>query len=186
MPLKTYIQDLAKNMTYRIRSACSTDLSNILTLIHRKAVFDGCPNSVTATPEKLEKTLFCSQPLAHILLAETKDSSDPPVGFASYHFTYSTFLAQPCLWLDDIFVESDRRNQGMGARLVHRLCQIAQQHDCGRIDWTVNINNDAGIRFYQRMGAKLKTEVYLCRLDPKAVNQQSHSILSKTTFAQTS
>lgn len=151
-------------MTYHIRAANQKDLSNILTLIHHKASFDGCPNSVTATNDKLKSTLFCPRPLAHILLVESDNPDEPPVGFASYHFTYSTFLAQPSIWLDDIFVESAHRNQSIGTQIVEQLCQIALRHNCGRIDWTVDVNNTAGIRFYQRMGAKLQTEVHLCRL----------------------
>lgn len=159
-------------MTYRIRPANLADLSNLLTLIHHKAAFDGCPNSVTATPEKLRNTLFSAQPIAHILLVETDSSNDSPVGFASYHFTYSTFLAQPNIWLDDIFVESTHRNRAIGTQLIEQLCQTAQRHGCGRIDWTVNVNNAAGIRFYQRMGARLKKEVHLCRLTSDAIDQR--------------
>lgn len=110
--------------------------------------------------------------MAHILIAETRNPDDSPIGFASYHFTYSTFLAQPSIWLDDIFVESTYRNQAIGTQLIEQLCQIAQHRGCGRIDWTVNINNDAGIRFYQRMGARLKTEVHLCRLTSDAITQR--------------
>ena len=153
---------------YRIRSATSADLPTLIQLIHLKADFDGCPSAVTATAAKLDKTLFGSQPMAHILLAEG-DPNALPVGFASYHFTYSTFRAQPSLWLDDLFLKTEHRNQGIGACLVQQLCQIAADHDCGRIDWTVNIHNQAGIRFYQRMGGQLQTQVHLCRLDQAAI-----------------
>ena len=106
--------------------------------------------------------------MAYILLAETDKAHESPVGYASYHFTYSTFLAQPSIWLDDIFVESTHRNQAIGTQLIEQLCQISQHRGCGRIDWTVDVNNAAGIRFYERMGARLKKEVYLCRLTSDA------------------
>ena len=167
-------------MNYRIRAANLEDLSSILTLIHHKAAFDGCPNSVTATYEKLKSTIFSDRPMAHILLAESDRPDTLPVGFASYHFTYSTFLAQPSIWLDDIFIESDHRNQSIGTRLIEQLCQIARQHNCGRIDWTVDVDNAAGIRFYQRMGARLKTEVHLCRLDSETILQSSQSARPQT------
>ena len=175
-------------MPYHLRSASSNDLQNLLSLIHLKSEFDGCPGAVTATAEKLNRTLFGSQPMAYVLLAEAvrdqdreqggeptgerdSEKSDSPVGYASYHFTYSTFLAQPSLWLDDLFVKSEYRNQSIGTQFIQQLCQIADSHDCGRIDWTVNINNHPGIRFYQRMGGRLKTEVYLCRLNQEAIAQ---------------
>ncbi len=161
-------------LPYRTRSATRTDLQSLIQLIHLKADFDGCPNAVTATAEKLDKTLFGPQPMAHILLADLLAESNlgtSPVGFASYHFTYSTFRAQPSIWLDDLFVKPEYRNQGIGTRLIQQLCQIATDYGCGRIDWTVNIHNQSGIRFYQRMGGKLQTQVHLCRLDQAAISR---------------
>lgn len=158
----------------RIRSAAPADLQNLLQLIHLKADFDGCPNAVTATAAKLEKTLFSPLPMAHILLVDADQQTDLkalPLGFASYHFTYSTFRAQPSIWLDDLFVRAEYRNQSIGAQLIQQLCQIAADRDCGRIDWTVNIHNQAGIRFYQRLGGKLQTQVHLCRLDLAAIGE---------------
>lgn len=158
-------------MRYTIRPASPDDLQDLLNLIHLKAEFDGCPSAVTATAEKLSSTVFAEPPLAHILLAEVNQAADKisPIGFASYYFTYSTFLAQPNLWMDDLFLKSEYRNQTVGARLIQQLCQIAYRQGCGRIDWTVNIHNQAGIRFYQRMGGRLQTQVSLCRLDQDAI-----------------
>ncbi len=161
-----------------IRTATATDLPDLLDLLQLKAEFDGCPEALKATPERLKATLFGKRPMAYILLAEPSadDSlqlatSQPsgPAGFASYHFTYSTFLARPSLWLDDLFIKEAYRNQAMGTQLMRSLCQIAHRHDCGRIDWTVDVNNAAGIRFYQRMGGRLQTQVHLCRLDRLAI-----------------
>ncbi|NJM99495.1 MAG: GNAT family N-acetyltransferase [Phormidesmis sp. RL_2_1] len=157
-------------MQHHIRPAEASDIPHLLSLIHQKAEFDGCPNAVTATAEKLSRTMFSPQPMAHVLLAEVKPALSP-IGFASYHFTYSTFRAQPSLWLDDLFIQSAYRNQAIGTRLMCQLCAIAYDHGCGRIDWTVNIQNHAGIRFYQRIGGKLQTQVHLCRLTAEAIRQ---------------
>ena len=159
-------------MPYYLRSASSNDLQNLLSLIYLKSEFDGCPGAVTATAEKLNRTLFGSQPMAYVLLAEAVNENDhPPVGYASYHFTYSTFLAQPSLWLDDLFVKSEYRNQSIGTQFIQQLCQIADSHGCGRIDWTVNVHNHPGIRFYQRIGGRLNTEVHMCRLNQEAITR---------------
>ncbi|MGB7084820.1 MAG: GNAT family N-acetyltransferase [Phormidesmis sp.] len=159
-------------MRYRIRPATSDDLPSLLSLIHLKADFDGCPSEVTATAEKLSQTLFTSPPMAHILLAEmSEETNSSPTGFASYHFTYSTFRAQPSIWLDDLFVKKEHRNQALGTRFIQQLCQIAHQQGCGRIDWTVDVENQAGIRFYQRIGGQLQTHVHLCRLSQAAIAQ---------------
>jgi ribosomal protein S18 acetylase RimI-like enzyme len=164
-------------MRYTIRPAIPADLQNLLALIHLKAKFDGCPSAATATAEKLNSTVFAKQPLAHILLVEVNPADlitdkVSPIGFLSYYFTYSTFLAQPSLWMDDLFLKSEYRNQKIGTHLMQQLCQIAHRAGCDRIDWTVNIHNSAGIRFYQKIGGRLQTQVSLCRLEKSAILQQ--------------
>jgi ribosomal protein S18 acetylase RimI-like enzyme len=183
-------------MRYTIRPAISADLQDLLALIHLKAQFDGCPSAVTATAQKLNNSIFAEQPLAHILLVEadpTNPSADPltnglvPIGFLSYYFTYSTFLAQSSLWMDDLFLKSEYRNQAIGTRLMQQLCQIAHRQGCDRIDWTVNIHNSAGIRFYQRMGGRLQSQVSLCRLDRAAILQlKDHDCVAQQTAQHTS
>ncbi|WP_231510461.1 GNAT family N-acetyltransferase [Fischerella sp. PCC 9605] len=134
--------------------------------IHLKAEFDGCPETAKATPQKLEEDFFGDKPLAFILLAEVDGNA---VGFATYHFIYSTFLAKPGIWLDDLYVKAEHRNKRVGELLMLRLCQIAQEKGCGRIDWTVAKSNNRGIKFYERMGSKIVERVRLCRLDSQAI-----------------
>ncbi|MGB3510419.1 MAG: GNAT family N-acetyltransferase, partial [Microcoleaceae cyanobacterium] len=117
-----------------------------------------------ATSEQLKKDLFCPKPLTSILLAEVGGKT---VGFASYHRIYSTFLAQPGIWLDDLYLKPEYRGQNIGKALMTCLCQRAEETGCGRIDWTVNINNSHGIQFYEKMGANIIEKVRLCRLEIK-------------------
>jgi GNAT superfamily N-acetyltransferase len=152
--------------TVSIRAATVNDIDTILTLIHLKADFDGCPGSVEATYDQLKADLFGTHPLACIVLAEVDGN---PIGFASYHRIYSTFLAKPGLWLDDLYLKPDFRHQGIGTALIHHLCQIAQEIGCGRVDWTVATANEIGIRFYEKMGATLLPSVRLCRLNQAAI-----------------
>ncbi|MGK7920611.1 MAG: N-acetyltransferase family protein, partial [Trichodesmium sp.] len=84
-----------------IRDAVPTDIKAIMELLYLKAEFDGCPESLKATTEQLNNDLFCTNPLTSILLAEV---GGKPVGFASYHRIYSTFLAKPGIWLDDLYL----------------------------------------------------------------------------------
>ena len=71
------------NTNISIRDAESRDISSIMELIYLKAEFDGCPELVQATPEKLKQDLFGEKPLGFVLLAEIGGNS---IGFASYHF----------------------------------------------------------------------------------------------------
>lgn len=154
---------------YTIRDAQKSDVSTIMELIHLKAEFDGCPEAVEATPNKLEDTLFSEKPFAFVLLAELDGQ---PVGFASYHHIYSTFLAQPGIWLDDLYIKVEYRNNSVGEALIKRLCQIAQEIGGRRIDWTVAVANPRAIKFYERMGAKIRQSVRLCRLDSEAIEKR--------------
>ncbi|HEY9632691.1 MAG TPA: GNAT family N-acetyltransferase [Coleofasciculaceae cyanobacterium] len=149
-----------------IRDATSSDVEIILELIYLKAEFDSHPESVLATPERIKNDLFGNHPLASVLLAEIKGK---PVGFATYHRIYSTFLAKPGIWLDDLYVKAEYRSQQIGQALMFRLCQIAHEIGCGRIDWTVAVTNTSGIQFYKKIGANIFQEVRLCRLDSETI-----------------
>ncbi|MGV0102628.1 GNAT family N-acetyltransferase [Nostoc sp. DSM 114160] len=145
-----------------IRYANKRDIPAIMELIYLKAEFDGCPESLEANPQKLEIDLFGDNPLAFVLLAEVDGYT---IGLATYHFIYSTFLAKPGIWLDDLYVKAEYRSHRVGQALMLRLCQIAKEKGCGRIDWTVAVSNERGINFYERIGAKIMNKVKVCRLD---------------------
>jgi GNAT superfamily N-acetyltransferase len=87
-----------------------------------------------------------------------------PIGFALYFFTYSTFLAQPTLYLEDLFVVPEERGHGAGRALLRALARIAVARRCGRMEWTVLDWNTPSIRFYRRLGAGLRKEWILTRL----------------------
>ncbi|MEH1826941.1 MAG: GNAT family N-acetyltransferase [Nostoc sp.] len=160
-----------KSKNILIRDANLRDIPAIMELIHLKAKFDGCPESVEAIPQKLEIDLFGEKPLAFVLLAEVDGDS---IGLATYHFIYSTFLAKPGIWLDDLYVKAEYRSHRVGQALMLRLHQIGKEKGCGRIDWTVAVSNQGGIKFYERIGAKIINKVKLCRLDVQALQSGWH------------
>lgn len=87
-----------------------------------------------------------------------------PVGLALYYFTYSTFLGRPTLYLEDLFVLPKERGNGAGRALLRELATIAVRRGCGRMEWTVLDWNTPSIRFYEKVGAKLRKEWILTRL----------------------
>jgi GNAT superfamily N-acetyltransferase len=145
----------------QIRLAKVEDLEQVFSFIVQKAAFDGCLDALQATPQQLEKTLFSQSPLARVLLAEVDGCA---IAFALFFYTYSSFLAKPSIWLDDLFVQPYMRGQGVGTALLRHLATLATENDCGRIEWTVNTNNDRGIKFYQKQGAQILEQIRLCRL----------------------
>lgn len=157
-----------------IRAAIATDLATIMQLIHLKAAFDGCPEAVMATADRLKQDLFGQAPRSSVLLVEVAEAV---IGFATYHSIYSTFLAKPGLWLDDLFLKPQFRGQGIGTQLMQRLCEIAIETGCERIDWTVAVNNHLGIQFYEKIGAPIQPEVRLCRLNRQAIDRHANFAL---------
>src|SRR5262249_50563742 len=141
-----------------IRAASAEDIPLILAFIAKKAEFDRCPEAVEATPDKIRETLFGDVPLAGVLLAEIDGRA---VGFASYFPTSSTFLAGPGIWLDDLFVDADRRGRGVGRALLQRLARLANERGCGRIEWTAGAHNERGLAFYRRHGARVSENARL-------------------------
>jgi len=87
-----------------------------------------------------------------------------PIGFALYYFTYSTFLGRPTLYLEDLFVLAEARGNGAGRALLRALAKVAMRRGCGRMEWTVLDWNTPSIRFYRKLGAKLRREWILTRL----------------------
>jgi len=162
----------------RIRAATIADLDQLLAFIHQKASFDGYPNSVRATPEILQQAFFSDRPCAEAAFAEVEGQ---PVGFVVFFQTFSSFLAQPTLWIDDLFVQSDWRGQGIGTALVKYVAAIAQTRHCGRIEWTVATHNANGIAFYEQKGAQIREEVRLCRLTAAAIAALTRSDAQTTS-----
>ena len=151
-----------------IRKASADDIPLILSFIAKKASFDGCPEAVEATPEKLRQTMFGKEPLASVVFAEVEGRA---VGFASYFRTYSTFLARPSIWLDDLFIDEVKRGQGIGKELLRYLARLAVDTDCGRIEWSAGTWNQRGLEFYRRLGTRIIDTAYLCRLDRVAIER---------------
>ena len=87
-----------------------------------------------------------------------------PIGLALYFFTYSTFLGQPTLYLEDLFVVPEERGRGAGRALLRALARIAIRRGCGRMEWAVLDWNTPSIRFYRRLGAGLRKQWILTRL----------------------
>ena len=148
--------------TCTIRPATVVDLDTIFQLLQLKAEFDGCPSSVRATIAQLQQDLFGNPSLVSILLAAVDGEA---IGFASYHSIYSTFLAKPGIWLDDLYLKPNFRGQGIGRALMQQLKHIAQAQGCARVDWTVAATNLNGIKFYEVMGANISADLRLCRLN---------------------
>jgi len=100
-----------------------------------------------------------------VLLYEQK-----PVSFALFFHNYSTFLAKPGLYLEDLYVSPDARGQGVGTIMLAYLAKLAIDRGCGRFEWWVLDWNESAIKFYKQLGAKPMDEWTVQRVSGKALN----------------
>jgi GNAT superfamily N-acetyltransferase len=124
---------------FKIRPAIVSDCSTILQFIR-----------LLADEKKLAATLFGDSPSAEVIIAEYQGK---PVGLALFFTNYSTFLAQPGIYLEDLVVETSMRGKGFGKALLTHLAKIAVSRHCGRLEWSVLDWNQPAIDFYHSLGA---------------------------------
>jgi len=148
-------------MTLSIRPGEQADVPLIAELIRGLARYERLEDAVTMTEEKLTDGLFGEPRYAETLIAEDGGEA---VGFALYFHNYSTFLAQPGLYLEDLFVLPEHRGGGVGRKLLERLAQIAVDRGCGRLEWAVLDWNQDAIAFYERLGAMPNADWTVYRL----------------------
>jgi GNAT superfamily N-acetyltransferase len=133
-----------------IRKAEERDLPLILEFIQALAEYERLRDACVATEQKLRDTLFSSPPAAEVIIARVDGE---PMGFALFFHSYSTFLAQRGIYLEDLFVKPEARGQGVGFALLSELARIAVERNCGRLEWAVLDWNQLAIDFYKRIGA---------------------------------
>jgi GNAT superfamily N-acetyltransferase len=146
---------------YSIRPATVVDVPVIFELIQALAEYEQLTHLVTGSARDLENHLFGEKPYAEVLVAE---AGDRVVGFALYFWNYSTFLAKPGIYLEDLFVLPEYRRQGIGKALLTRLAQVAIARGAGRLEWSVLDWNQPAIDFYERMGATVLPDWRICRV----------------------
>lgn len=160
-----------KKSTVLVRDIQEHELPELLALLKAKAEFDGAADSLVADLPTLRVALFSHKPMANALVAL---SAGTIVGMATYYGTFSSFIAKPCLWLDDLYVDEAYRSKGIDRALVKHLSALAHEQGCGRIDWVVSTHNDQGKKFYAGLGASVLDSVQLARLDEAAIHALAH------------
>jgi GNAT superfamily N-acetyltransferase len=144
-----------------IRPATSSDVPTIARLIRALADYERLSHAVVLDETKLGEHLFGPRPFAEVLLAE---DAGHVLGFALFYHNFSTFLGQPGIYLEDLFVEPEHRGKGYGKELLLTLARLAVERGCGRLEWAVLNWNESAIQFYKKLGAEPMTEWTVYRL----------------------
>jgi len=149
-----------------LRAATAADVPQILAFIRGLAEYERLLHEVVATEEGMRHALFGPRPFAEVVLAE---DDGVPVGFALFFHTFSTFLGQPGIYLEDLFVVPAARGRGVGRALLAHLSRVAIERGCGRVEWAVLDWNAPAIRFYDSLGAQPNSEWTVYRLTDEAL-----------------
>lgn len=151
-----------------IREARPADVGDILRLVRGLAAYEREPDAVETTAESLQAALFRPDALVHAYVAEEEGRL---VGMALWFLSFSTWTGRPSLYLEDLFVEPERRGGGVGRALMGRLAARAAELGCARMDWSVLDWNEPAARFYRALGARPLVEWTTWRLDGPALQR---------------
>lgn len=141
---------LHREVEQLIRSATTADTPAICDLIRALADYEKLSHTVVLDEDRLREHLFGQRVFAEVLVAE---EGEKVVGFALFFHNYSTFLGQPGLYLEDLFVRPEYRRRGHGKALLAAVARIAIERGCGRLEWSVLDWNEPAIAFYRSLGA---------------------------------
>ena len=140
----------------------------IFSFIQELAEFERLAHEVVGTAERLREHLFGPSPKAEALLAEV---GGRPAGFVLFFHNFSTFLTQPGLYIEDLYVRAEFRGYGVGKALFAAVAKLALERDCGRVEWWVLDWNRKALDFYAALGAEPMSDWTVQRLTGEALRR---------------
>lgn len=133
-----------------VRRALPTDAEVWLALVDALADYEKLARPTPEARERLVHAAFGAAPRIEVWMVEADGQT---VGYATTLETFSSFLALPTLYLEDLFVVPEARGRGAGHALFRHLATEALRRGCGRMEWVVLAWNELAIGFYERLGA---------------------------------
>ncbi len=152
----------SKGMEPLIRRAVADDFATWVDLVRGLATFERLAPPDEAAVGRLWRDGFGTCPRFEVWLV-APEPGQRPVGYAVVFETYSTFLARPTLYLEDLFVEEAWRGRGLGGGLLRFVLREAERRQCGRVEWTCLDWNEKAQRIYAALGAEAQREWWLYR-----------------------
>ncbi len=144
-----------------IRPATEADLPVFLDLVDALADYEKLGRPPPEARARLARDGFQEPRRFRAFMGELDGE---PVGYAITFHTYSSFLALPTLYLEDVFVLPEARGKGVGRAFFRFLAKEAVRQGCGRMEWVVLNWNQLAIDFYDRLGATRMEDWHTYRL----------------------
>lgn len=156
---------MVKN-NFTIRSAVESDTPLILTMIKELADYEKLLDEVIADEKTLHESLFNDPKGPEVLIAEEGSET---VGFVLFFHNFSTFLGKKGVYIEDLYVKEAYRGKGYGEAILDKICAIASERSCKRVEWWVLDWNKKAIDFYKKIGARPMEEWTVFRLTEDAI-----------------
>jgi GNAT superfamily N-acetyltransferase len=155
-------------MEFSINEIKQDEVPGLLELIRELARFERLEHEVEATVESLTQSLFGPRPVAGALIAR---ATGELAGYALHFFTFSSFTGRAGIWLEDLYVRSQFRRQGLGRALIQAVARVGADRNCKRFEWTALNWNKNALDFYRKLGAKTMDEWVLVRLNAEGLKR---------------
>jgi ribosomal protein S18 acetylase RimI-like enzyme len=139
-------------MSTEIRRAGVADAGTVLTMLRELADYQDQVAYVAASVEDWQG--FLGREDVIVLIAEVDGTA---AGYVSSLRRSYLWVGGDQLALDDLYVREQFRDAGLGRLLMLELARYALP-DRLTISWGLRLENEAGYRFYERLGAKLTTK----------------------------
>ncbi|QDQ27232.1 GNAT family N-acetyltransferase [Chitinimonas arctica] len=149
---------------FTVRDAQPGDAPALYELVRELAAYEKLSHQCVGSADQLHEHLWGPRPYIEALLAEVdRGGHAHAVGFALYYHNYSSFLAKPGLYLEDLFVLPEYRRNGIGEAMFREVAKRAVARECGRFEWAVLDWNTPALDFYRALGATVLPEWRNCR-----------------------
>ena len=159
---------------FTLRPAAREDADRWLALVDALADYEKLDRPLPDARERLIRDAFGPPPnRIQVYLAES--AAGEALGYAITCETYSSFLALPTLYLEDLFVLPDARRGGIGKAFFRFLAAEANRRGCGRMEWVVLDWNQLAIQFYEGLGARHMREWYTYRLNAEQLKEMTEA-----------
>lgn len=122
---------------------------------------------------QITAALFQEPRAAYVLLAT---DGEQLAGIAAYSFLWPAAGVTRSLYLKEIYVAEAFRGKGIGTSLMQRLCRIAIEHACSRVEWTTDKGNTLGEEFYERLGIPQNQEKIFYRLAGESLRRMGGNL----------
>jgi GNAT superfamily N-acetyltransferase len=131
----------------KITKVNKNNFQSFIDLVKELAIYEKLTPPNVAAVKRLKKDSLSYKPKIDTYLVY---GDKKPVGYMILLMTYSSFLALPTLYIEDLFILKEYRRGGIGQKMFDFIKKLAKQRKCGRIEWTVLKWNKPAVRFYDK------------------------------------